>query len=148
MNIFKHILVPTDFSALSSAAIELAINMATQFDAELTLLHVWEIPVYPYMELMMSSAELTTAMEKAATECLATKLKEVQSRLPRAKSRLEMGLPWQQIVEVIKESKADLVVMGTHGRRGFAHALMGSVAEKLVRLSPVPVLTVRGAPAP
>jgi nucleotide-binding universal stress UspA family protein len=148
MNMFKHILVPTDFSPSSAAALELALDLATQLDAELTLLHVWEIPVYPYLELMMSTAEMTNSVEKAASECLETKLKEIQSRLPRAKSSLRMGLPWQQIVEAIKESKADLLVMGTHGRRGFAHALMGSVAEKLVRLSPVPVLTVRGAPAP
>jgi nucleotide-binding universal stress UspA family protein len=144
MPTFKHILVPTDFSVASSAAIELAVTMASKFGAELTLLHVWELPVYPYMELMMLSPALTNSVEKAATECLATKLKEVQSSLPRAKSKLMMGVPWQQIVEVIKESKADLLVMGTHGRRGLEHALMGSVAEKLVRLSPVPVLTVRG----
>lgn len=147
MNTFKHILIPTDFSPSSAAAIELAINMATQFDAELTLLHVWELPVYPYMELMMSSAEITNAVEKAATECLETKLKEVRSRLPRAKSLLKMGIPWQQIVDISKESKADLLIMGTHGRRGFEHAIMGSVAEKLVRLSPIPVLTVRGSAA-
>lgn len=146
MNTFKHILVATDFSTSSGAAVELALDMATRFEAGLTLLHVWEIPVYPYMELMLSSAEIANSVEKAASACLETKLKEIQSRLPRAKSRLATGLPWQQIVEAIKESKADLLIMGTHGRRGFAHALMGSVAEKLVRLSPVPVLTVRGAP--
>ena len=144
MNTFKHILVPTDFSPSSAAAIELAINMATQFDAELTLLHVWELPVYPYIAPMISSAEITEAIEKAATESLETKLKEVRSRLPRAKSLLKMGIPWQQIVETCKESKADLLIMSTHGRRGFEHALMGSVAEKVVRLSPIPVLTVRG----
>ncbi len=144
MSTFKHILVPTDFSPSSSAAIELAINMASQLDAELTLLHVWELPVYPYMELMLSSADLTTAIEKAATESLETKLKEVRSRLPRAKSLLKMGIPWQEIVEASKEAKADLLVMGTHGRRGLEHAFLGSVAEKLVRLSPIPVLTVHG----
>lgn len=144
MNTFKHILVPTDFSPSSAAATDLAITMAKQFNAELTLLHTWEMPVYPYMELMMSSPELTNSVEKAATECLETKLKEIQAHLPRAQSRLKMGLPWQQIIEVLKESKADLLVMGTHGRRGLEHAIMGSVAEKLVRLSPVPVLTVRG----
>ena len=147
MKTFKHILVPTDFSPSSAAAIELAINIATQFDAELTLLHVWELPVYPYTELMLSSAELTNAIEKAATESLETKLKEVRLRLPRTKSLLKVGIPWQQIVATSKESRADLLVMGTHGRRGFEHAIMGSVAEKLVRLSPIPVLTVRGSAA-
>ena len=147
MPTFKHILVPTDFSEASSAAIELAITMASQFNAELTLLHVWQLPVYPYLELIAISPELTNSVEKAAAECLASKLKEVQLRLPRAQSKLMLGVPWQQIVDVIKESKADLLVIGTHGRRGLEHALMGSVAEKLVRLSPVPVLTARGTPA-
>lgn len=144
MNTFKHILVPTDFSPSSSRAIELAIEMATQFDSELTLLHVWELPSYPYMGLMIGAGEITSNVEKAATECLATKLKDVQSRLPRAKSMLRMGLPWQQIVDTLEESKSDLLIMGTHGRRGLEHLIMGSVAEKVVRLSPVPVLTVRG----
>jgi len=143
MNTFKHILVPTDFSSSSAAAVDLAIGMANLFNAELTLLHTWEVPVYPYVELMMSSPELTNSVQKAASECLETKLREIQARLPRAKSLLRMGLPWQQIIDVIKESNADLLVMGTHGRRGLEHAIMGSVAEKLVRLSPIPVLTVR-----
>ncbi len=147
MNNFKHILVATDFSVSSSGAVELAIDMATQFNAELTLLHVWELPVYPYMELMLNAADTTNSVERAAAECLEKKLREVRARLPRAKAVLKMGLSWQQIVEAIKESKADLLVMGTHGRRGFEHAMMGSVAEKLVRLSPVPVLTVRGKAA-
>jgi nucleotide-binding universal stress UspA family protein len=144
MTTFKRILVPTDFSPSAADAIELAIEMATRFDSELTLLHVWELPVYPYMELVMNPAELTASIEKAAADCLASKLKEVQARLPRARSKLMMGIPWRQIVEAINELKADLLVMGTHGRRGLEHAVMGSVAEKLVRLSPVPVLTVHG----
>lgn len=147
MTNFKHILVPTDFSPSSAEAIELAIEMATRFNAELTLLHVWELPVYPYMELIINPAELTSSIEKAAADSLATKLKEVQARLPRARSKLAMGIPWRQIVDAINESKADLLVVGTHGRRGVEHALLGSVAEKLVRLSPVPVLTVHGKPA-
>jgi nucleotide-binding universal stress UspA family protein len=145
MSTFEHILVTTDFSPSSAAAVELAINMATRLDAELTLLHVWELPVYPYLELVTSLAALTNEVEKAAAESLETKLKEVRSHLPRAKSLLRMGIPWQQIVEASKQSKADLLIMGTHGRRGFEHAIMGSVAEKVVRLSPIPVLTVRGA---
>lgn len=143
-NIFKHILVPTDFSPSSSAAIDVAISLAAAFHAELTLLHVWEVPVYPYMEMMPNSSEMIGVVERAATECLAAKLKEVQARLPRAKSLLKMGLAWQDIVDTSKEVGSDLVVIGTHGRRGISHALMGSVAEKVVRLSPVPVLTVRG----
>ena len=56
-----------------------------------------------------------------------------------------VGVPWSQIIEQIDELRPDLVVLGTHGRRGLRHAVLGSVAEKVVRLSPVPVLTVRGS---
>jgi len=146
MYTFKQILVPTDFSVSSAAAVELAISLATRFEAELTLLHVWELPIYPYQE-MIGSADLTTIIERAATDALETKLKQVQARLPRAKSVLKMGLAWQQIQDTLSETKADLLVMGTHGRRGIEHALLGSVTEKLVRLSPVPVLTVRATAA-
>jgi nucleotide-binding universal stress UspA family protein len=148
MNTFKHILVPTDFSPSSASALELAVDMATKFDAELTLVHVWELPVYPYMELILSPKEVTSSVEKAAADCLASELKAIQARLPRARSKLMMGIPWRKIVDTLKESEADLLVMGTHGRRGFEHVVMGSVAEKLVRLSPVPVLTVRGTTRP
>jgi nucleotide-binding universal stress UspA family protein len=143
MQTLKHILVSTDFSPSSSSAIELAVSLASQLDAELTLLHVWDVPVYPYLELTVGTADVTASIERAATDCLEAQLKKVQASLPRAKSRLMMGLPWQQILAAAKDGNADLLVMGTHGRRGLEHALMGSVAEKLVRLSTIPVLTVR-----
>jgi nucleotide-binding universal stress UspA family protein len=147
VSIFNHILVPIDFSPSSSAAIELALGMANQFDAQLTLVHVWELPIYPYMEMLTSSIDVTAAIEKAANESLTSLLGEIQSRLPRTQGLLKMGVPSEQIVNALAESKADLLIMGTHGRRGVVHALMGSVAEKLVRISPVPVLTVRAAVA-
>lgn len=146
MKKFRHILVPTDFGPSSAEAVEVAIALADTFDAELTLLHVWEIPVYPYMEFVLDSAQLVDSVEQAATQRLAQALDEVRQRLPRAKSLLKMGLPWQEIVDTIAELQPDLVVMGTHGRRGLTHALLGSVAEKVVRLSPVPVLTSHAAP--
>jgi nucleotide-binding universal stress UspA family protein len=62
----------------------------------------------------------------------------------RAEGVLGIGSAWQNILSVAKELKADVIVLGTHGRSGVMHALLGSVAEKVVRLSPVPVLTVRG----
>ncbi|HKY36690.1 MAG TPA: universal stress protein [Polyangiaceae bacterium] len=141
MNTFKHILVPTDFGPASAEAVELAVTLAGKFGSEVTLLHVWEIPVYPYMEFVLDSGELVDSVEKAAAHRLAEVLGDVQQRLPGAKSVLKMGLDWQQIVDIINAIKPDLVIMGTHGRRGLSHALLGSVAEKVVRLSPAPVLT-------
>ena len=143
MTIIKSILVPIDFSGASANALEMAIDMAQAFDAELTLLHAWELPVYPYMEFMLSSSELSSAIERGATQRLESTLQTVRARVPRSKSKLMMGVVWQKIIEAIDELKPDLVVMGTHGRHGVSHALLGSVAEKIVRLSPVPVLTTR-----
>ncbi len=142
MSSFKHILVPTDFGPASAEALETALTLASKFDSEVTLLHVWEIPVYPYMEFVLDSAELVASVERAATARLAEALGQARQSLPRTRSLLQMGSPWQQIIDLIPTVKADLIIMGTHGRRGFSHALLGSVAEKVVRLSQVPVLTV------
>jgi len=147
MTHFKHILLPTDFEASSSNAIELGVGLARTFGAKLTLVHVWEIPIYPYMEFMLNS-ELIAGIEARAQERLGVALTSVQRVLPNADSKLKTGLPWSGILEAIGETQADLVVMGTHGRRGVSHAVLGSVAEKLVRLSPIPVLTVGPARAP
>jgi nucleotide-binding universal stress UspA family protein len=142
MQTFKHILVPTDFSASSVRAVELATTLATVFNAELTLFHAWEISVYPYMEYVLSSQNLMRSLEKAAGQRLEESLLELKERVPRAESMLKAGVPWQEIVAACKALHADLIVMGTHGRRGINHALLGSVAEKVVRLSTAPVLTV------
>lgn len=142
MKTFKHILVPTDFEATSGEVLDVAIGLAKAFGAQLTLLHVWEIPIYPYMEFMLNS-EVITSVEERAVKRLASGLEKVREVLPDADSKLMTGVPWGGILEAINECKPDLVVMGTHGRRGVDHLMLGSIAEKVVRLSPVPVLTVR-----
>jgi nucleotide-binding universal stress UspA family protein len=72
---------------------------------------------------------------------------ELSRRAPGARGIFKVGNPWEQFLATIRAERPDLVVVGTHGRRWLAHAVLGSVAEKVVRLSPVPVLTVRGARA-
>jgi nucleotide-binding universal stress UspA family protein len=146
MQTFKHILVPTDFHEASAAALNLAVSLAQTFDAKVTLLHVWELPIYPYMDFMLNSA-MITRVEDAATNGLAEALDALQKKLPTAQSKLKTGLPWEGVLEAIKELGADLVVMGTHGRRGLSHLTLGSVAERVVRLAPIPVLTVHAPTA-
>lgn len=143
MQAFKHILVATDFSSSSERALELAVKLANTFDANLTLLHVWEIPVYPYMDFVLSSAELMRSVESAAEHRLSEALGELRKRVPAARSLLKLGTPWEQIIATAKDEHADVIVLGTHGRRAAKRLLMGSVAEKVVRLAPVPVLTAR-----
>jgi nucleotide-binding universal stress UspA family protein len=147
MKTFKHILVPTDFEKASAGALDVAISLAQSCGAKLTLLHVWEIPIYPYMDFMLNSAVIAR-VEDAAVKHLGEALEKLRKVLPDAESKLKMGEAGPGIVEAIAELKPDLVVMGTHGRRGVGRVLLGSVAEKIVRLSTVPVLTVHAPPAP
>jgi len=144
MKTITHILVPTDFEPPSAEALEMAASVAQAYGAQLTLLHVWEIPVYPYIDFMVN-AEAITRVEDAAVKHLAEALEELQKTFPGARSKLKTGQPGPAILDAIAELKADLVVIGTHGRHGLNRAVLGSVAEKLVRQSPVPVLTVHAA---
>jgi nucleotide-binding universal stress UspA family protein len=138
---FKHILAPTDFEPASAGALELATSLAAAFGAKITLLHVWEIQLYPYMDPIMNS-EIMYRIEQAAKDQLQASLVELQVVLPNAEARLETGLPASTILEMIPKLGIDLVVMGTHGRHGLSHTLLGSVAERVVRASGVPVITV------
>lgn len=144
MRAFKRILVPTDFGPASLEAVDLAVTVARTFDAELTLLHVWEIPDAPRMDFMLHSTAIAR-VEDAAVSGLDRALEAVRRALPKAHSMLRHGAPWSSIMAAIDELNPDLVVMGTHGRRGVSHAILGSVAERVVRDSPVPVLTVHAS---
>lgn len=141
MNKVNHILVPTDFEAPSSHALELAVGLARAFEADLTLLHVWEMPVYPHVGAMLEVGHLAARREQAALQQLRTVLRQVQDVLPRAKSALRKGVPWREIVASASQLGADLVVMGTHGRHALSHTLLRSMADRVVRASPVQVLT-------
>lgn len=147
MKTFKHILVPTDFEKASAGALEVAVFLAQACGAKITLLHIWEIPIYPNMNFMVNS-ESITRVEDAAVNHLADALEKLRKVLPAADSKLKAGQPGPAILEAIAELKPDLVVMGTHGRRGISRAILGSVAEKLVRFSAVPVLTVHASSEP
>jgi nucleotide-binding universal stress UspA family protein len=94
------------------------------------------------MEFMLNS-EVITDMEDRAVKRLGEAIAKVREELPSADSLLKTGVPAAGIVEAINDLKPDLVVLGTHGRRGFSHLMLGSVAERVTRLSPTPVLTVR-----
>ncbi len=144
MTRFRQILVPVDFEGPSQEALEVAVDLALTFDAKLALIHAWEVPVAAYAAMTYVPADLWTAIEQAATEQLKSTLEHVRKRLPRAESILVKGPPAHEILATADRTKADLIVMGTHGRRGMSHVLLGSVAEKIVRLSQVPVLTIRG----
>jgi nucleotide-binding universal stress UspA family protein len=137
-----HIIVPTDFSEHSQQAIQYARELAQTFGATLVLLHVVELPPSPIEGLPPSQlgGTLLEDLEQQATSNLAQVLaKEAEVTVVR---RVVVGIPYRRIVEVAADEKVDLIVMATHGRTGFSHLFMGSVAEKVVRAAPCPVLTI------
>lgn len=139
----KAILVATDFEAASTAAIALAEELAPALGAEIVLLHVAQLPIYTYpgfepAVLPGAFQEVTAAARRA--------LEELAGKHGGLRTVLREGDPATEILAAVAELAPRLVVLGTHGRRGIAHLFLGSVAEKVVRRSEVPVLTVR-APA-
>jgi nucleotide-binding universal stress UspA family protein len=144
MNI-QRILAPTDFSELSNQGLISALELAEAFGAKLLLLHVVEPPPYPVEGIVPShlGATLLDDLERQATNDLAQVLPEAQRSKVEVARRVVVGIPYRKIVEVGEEEKSDLIVMTTHGRTGLSHLLMGSVAEKIVRTAPCPVLTIR-----
>lgn len=146
MQLFRRILVPTDFSAASNRALGLAVDLARQFSSELILAHFWGVPAYPYLAEGYPTADLSASLSRAAEAHMSETLGKVQRVLPGARSICRVGTPWDEIMKTIEAEQVDAVVMGTHARHGLNRLLLGSVAEKVVRSSPVPVLTVPPAP--
>lgn len=143
MQRFKQVLVAIDFNGASEHALELGTSIAEAFESSLTVLHVWQVPLHPYMDLELSAPELVRSVQRAAALRLGTTLHDLRRRLPRSQSLLRVGAPADQILAAARKVRADLLVLGTHGRRGLSHAILGSVAERIVRESAVPVLTAR-----
>jgi nucleotide-binding universal stress UspA family protein len=146
--VFEHILVATDFGSSSLRAVRVAAELAAQLTARLTLLHVIQAPAAVHPE--DAPSEERGACEDA--ECNARRELDafVESLAERAilcDGAIRFGDPAHEIVAYLEESGCELVVVGTHGRAGLSRWLLGSVAERIVRTAPVPVLTVRAASA-
>lgn len=138
---YTRILVPTDFSKASYAAFKPAMELAKKFRAHVLLLHVVEdVPVYAH-HLGVSRKELLGRIVEHTAEAMRAAGKQL--RVKNADLIVRIGNAEQEVLRVVKERKVDLIVMGTHGRNGFARTLVGSVAEKIVRSAPCHVLTVK-----
>jgi nucleotide-binding universal stress UspA family protein len=136
---WSKILVPTDFSPPSLEALRYARELARERNARLILLHVVE-PFHPDWRMD------TTTLQRAARDQARHRLDELVSReLPGASAVAEVraGHPVEQINAVAGKHRADVIVIATHGRTGLQHALLGSVAERVVRHAPCPVLVLR-----
>jgi universal stress protein A len=144
---FGKILVPSDFSQFTGEIVGCAVEIAKKFGGELHLLHV--IPSMTYLTQYESflAADTVVSMEKSIQQEVERDLEKLAARIegvPVIKA-LRNGAPFLEIVDYVSRNTIDLVVMGTHGRGGLEHILIGSVAEKVIRKSPCPVLTIRPA---
>ena len=144
MSNIRQILVPTDFSDGSAAATEQALGLARAFGATVTLFHAYNVPsyVFPDGSTFIAGPDVAVRIEREVADALASAARaaERQSAVP-VLTRSAIGAPFEEILRASNEF--DLVVMGTHGRTGVRHLLLGSVAEKVVRHASCPVLTVR-----
>ncbi len=140
---FARILVPTDFSPCSQDAMRYAVMMAKRFGASISALHVIETMSYAMTESLQwvdLYAHVRTLVEPMMDELV----RDLREKNLTAVGVVIQGVAYDEIIKKAKEGSTDLIVMGTHGRRGVRHLLLGSVAERVVRASPCPVLTVRG----
>ncbi len=141
---FKKIMCPLDFSEFTDEIVEYAVNIAGKYGSELHLLHVIPSLNYytPYESFL--TPENLIALESSIETEVGKDFDKVMKKIDMpAKKIIKSGAPFVEIIEYVKAESIGLIVMGTHGRSGIEHILIGSVAEKVVRKSPCPVLTVR-----
>jgi len=144
---FSRILVPTDFSPPSAAALEYARILAAKFGASLRILHVIDDPTGSSEFVADGYAPSTDDIRSSLLEQARTRLDHLMNLVDRSRYHAHadavLGMPAAAIVDYASATGSELIVMGTHGRTGLAHLLMGSVAEQVVRTAFCPVLTVR-----
>lgn len=135
----RSILHATDFSERSGHALHLACALARDYDARLTVLHVADTPAMLFGEGVILADDPEATLEHARRRLQSLAIPEPTIAVVR---RFEEGHPATRILEVAEALHVDLIVLGTHGRTGLSRLLMGSVAGKVVRKAPCPVLTV------
>lgn len=142
---FYRIVVATDFSSCSEEAWSLARRVAATSRGELVLTHVLsEAPLYREGPFSMGSVrEVYRQAREWATSSLEDWVGKARGEGLAARAALRTGVPYEEIVALARDERADLIVIGTHGRSGLDRALLGSVTDRVVRLAPCPVLMVR-----
>ena len=140
----RNILCPIDYSVYSEMALKYAIEFAEKYQAKLYLMHVLDIRVYDINNPELYNINIVDeeTIEKLRERLLRCVNEDTRGRIS-VEALIIQGVPFAVIIKVSKEYGIDLIVIGTHGRTGLSHAIMGSVAEKIVRKAPCPVLTIR-----
>jgi nucleotide-binding universal stress UspA family protein len=142
MRPIRKILVATDFSEIAHAATLAAGELARTLGAELLLVHAYQPPAYifPDGSTFVASAGVLTQIESTSRAALDDLARELTGL--RVQTCTELGVAWERICDVARTADCDLIVVGTHGRTGLRRAVLGSVAEKVVRHADRPVLTI------
>jgi nucleotide-binding universal stress UspA family protein len=141
----RRILCPVDFSAPSQAALHCAVDLARRFGAHLTILHVYQVPAYPLPEgvLLPSRVSLAELFERVDRALESWRLDAERRGASDLDVATTQGAAWSEICQKATREDYQLIVIGTHGHTGLRHLLLGSVAERVVRHAPCPVMTVQ-----
>jgi nucleotide-binding universal stress UspA family protein len=143
----KRILCPTDFSDSAAVAERQAAGLAGPLGAEIVFVHVaTQAPLWRESLLTAELLGVFEAQRRWAEDALAKRAEALKAEGVTARGVVKVGAPWQEIVRLATDEHADMIVMGTQGRTGLDRLLLGSVAERVVRNAPCPVLTVRPHP--
>lgn len=144
---FAGILLPTDFSECSAAAAGAARLLAERFGGRILVLHVLDeaIAADPMFRGELPLETVRIRMETFAHESMDAFLADHFAGFENFDTMFSTGVPYREILRSARETASDLIVIGTHGRTGVEHVLFGSTAEKVVRMAPCPVLTIRQA---
>ncbi len=144
MTEFARMVVPVDFSSASVEALDYAILLGGQLGSTLFLIHAYELPnpMSP-VGAAFTDPQIHRRIVADANERMARLMEERSGKGVDLECRVAEGQPWSAILDLAKEVGANLIVMGTAGRTGLPRLLLGSVAEKVVRTSEIPVLTIR-----
>ena len=147
MNPFKRILVATDFTDASNPAFEEAIELAQKNGSELLIGHAYQPPNMTQADVVAPGVyeEWDRNLRTQVEQKLQDLVNDAKKAGVLAKPLVLTGAPYEAIVDAAKENKADLVVMGTHGRKGVSRFFLGSVASRVISTAPCPVMTVRAA---
>ena len=146
MTLPKAILVPTDFGTSSDRALAYAVDLAKVLEAELIVMHAYEIPVIGFPDgAVVATPDLMKRVLEGASIGVAKAMEAHASSGVRMRPLVKQGSTWRTIVGTATELGVGMIVMGTHGRHGLPRALLGSVAEKVVRTATCPVLTIHSA---
>jgi nucleotide-binding universal stress UspA family protein len=141
----KKILFPTDFSEFSNHALKYAVALAERFQAKLVVLHVCEHPIAGsgIEAYHFAVPEYVVDLEQRERKALDSLTAELRGRHVDVEPVFIIGKAYQEIVKTAKQREVDVITMATHGSKGLSHLVFGSTAEKVVRLAPCPVLTVK-----